>query len=136
MACENMGDIAYQSIAGAIATATHGIGWHFGNISSRIVGVRLIAGDGSVIDCSATENPELLAAAKVGLGAMGILSSVTIHAVRAFRLHAIEEAMRIDEVLGDFDRSEEHKYEIQSLMRISYAGLPLNAKYTYNTSIT
>src|SRR3546814_4776527 len=103
MALENMGDIAYQSIAGAIATATHCTGWHFGNISSRIVGVRLIAGDGSVIDCTATENPELLAAAKVGLGAMGILSTVTLHAVRAFRLHAIEEPMRIDEVLGDFD---------------------------------
>src|SRR3546814_19048960 len=72
MALENMGDIAYQSIAGAIATATHGTGWHFGHISSRIVGVRLIAGDGSVIDCTATANPQLLAAATVGLGATGV----------------------------------------------------------------
>src|SRR3546814_18702774 len=109
MALENMGDIAYQSIAGAIATATHGTGWHFGNISSRIVGVRLIAGDGSVIDCTATENPELLAAAKVGLGAMGILSTVTIHAVRAFRLHAIEAPTRIDDVLGGLDGLERQR---------------------------
>ena len=50
LALENMGDIAYQSIAGATATATHGTGWHFGNISSRIVGMRLIAGDGSIVD--------------------------------------------------------------------------------------
>ena len=50
LALENMGDIAYQSIAGATATATHGTGWHFGNISSRIVGLRLIAGDGSIVD--------------------------------------------------------------------------------------
>ena len=55
-----MGDIAYQSIAGATATATHGTGWHFGNISSRIVGLRLIAGDGSIVEATATENPEVL----------------------------------------------------------------------------
>ena len=61
LALENMGDIAYQSIAGATATATHGTGWHFGNISSRIVGMRLIAGDGSIVDCSAEQNPEVLA---------------------------------------------------------------------------
>ncbi len=103
LALENMGDIAYQSIAGATATATHGTGWHFGNISSRIVGLRLIAGDGSVIDASTTENPDLLAAARVGLGALGIVSTVTIQAVKAFRLHAIEEPMRIDEIMGDFD---------------------------------
>ena len=103
LALENMGDIAYQSIAGATATATHGTGWHFGNISSRIVGLRLIAGDGSIVDATADENPEVLAAARVGLGALGIVSTVTIEAVEAFRLHAIEEPMRVDEILADFD---------------------------------
>ena len=68
LALENMGDIAYQSIAGATATATHGTGWHFGNISSRIVGLRLIAGDGSIVEATADENPEVLAAARVGRG--------------------------------------------------------------------
>ena len=38
LALENMGDIAYQSIAGATPTATHGTGWRFRNLSSRIVG--------------------------------------------------------------------------------------------------
>jgi len=103
LALENMGDIGYQSIAGATATATHGTGWHFGNISSRIVGLRLIAGDGSVVECSATENPDVLAAARVGVGALGIVSTVTLQAVKSFRLHAIEEPIRVDEVLDDFD---------------------------------
>ncbi len=103
LALENMGDIAYQSIAGATSTATHGTGWHFGNISSRIVGMRLIAGDGSIVECSATENPEVLAAARVGIGALGVVSTVTLEAVQAFRLHAIEEPIRVDEVLADFD---------------------------------
>jgi FAD-linked oxidoreductase len=103
LALENMGDIAYQSIAGATATATHGTGWHFGNISSRIVGLRVIAGDGSVIEATADQNPEVLDAARVGLGALGIVSTVTLQAVPAFRLHAIEEPMRVDELLEDFD---------------------------------
>ena len=103
LALENMGDIAYQSIAGATATATHGTGWHFGNISSRIVAMRLIAGDGSVIDATPEENPEVLAAARVGVGALGIVSTVTLQAVKAFRLHAIEEPMRLDDLLADFD---------------------------------
>jgi len=103
LALENMGDIAYQSIAGATSTATHGTGWHFGNISSRIVGMRLVAGDGSVLECNAKENPDLLAAARVGVGAMGIVSTITLQAVKAFRLHAVEEPLRVDEVLGDFD---------------------------------
>ncbi len=103
LALENMGDIAYQSIAGATATATHGTGWHFGNISSRIVGLRLVASDGSVVVASPDENPEVLDAARVGVGALGIVSAVTLQAVKAFRLHAIEEPMRVDEILGDFD---------------------------------
>ncbi|MET0903740.1 MAG: D-arabinono-1,4-lactone oxidase [Acidimicrobiales bacterium] len=103
LALENMGDIAYQSIAGATATATHGTGWHFGNISSRIVGLRLIAGDGSIVVATPDENPDVLEAARVGAGALGIVSTVTIQAVRAFRLHAIEEPMRVDEILDDFD---------------------------------
>ncbi|MGH9084537.1 MAG: D-arabinono-1,4-lactone oxidase [Acidimicrobiales bacterium] len=103
LALENMGDIAYQSIAGATSTATHGTGWHFGNLSSRIVGMRLIAGDGAVVECTADQNPDVLAAARVGIGALGIVSTVTLEAVPAFRLHAIEEPIRVDEVLADFD---------------------------------
>jgi L-gulonolactone oxidase len=103
LAMENMGDIAYQSIAGATATATHGTGWHFGNLSSRIVGLRLITGDGSILDANPRDNPEVLDVARVGVGALGIVSTVTFQAVPAFRLHAIEEPMRVDEILDDFD---------------------------------
>ena len=103
LALENMGDIAYQTIAGAIATATHGTGWHFGNISSRIVGMRLVAGDGTIVECSAEENADVLSAARAGIGALGIVSTVTVQAVPAFRLHAVEEPLRVDDVLADFD---------------------------------
>jgi L-gulonolactone oxidase len=92
-----------QSLAGATATATHGTGWHFGNLSSCIRGMRLITGDGSVLECSATDNADVLDAARVGLGALGIVSTITMQVVHAFRLHAIEEPMRLDDVMSDFD---------------------------------
>ena len=103
LALENMGDIAYQSIAGATSTATHGTGWHFGNLSSRIVGMRIIAGDGTITTATPDENADVLDVARVGVGALGVLSTVTLQAVPAFRLHAIEEPMRVDDVLADWD---------------------------------
>jgi L-gulonolactone oxidase len=103
LALENMGDIAYQSIAGATSTATHGTGVAFGGLATRIVGLRIVTADGSVLDCTPESNADVLDVARVGLGALGVLSTVTVDAVPAFRLHAVEEAMPVDDVLADFD---------------------------------
>jgi FAD-linked oxidoreductase len=103
LAMDNMGDIAYQSIAGATSTSTHGTGSEFGGLATRISGLRIITGDGSVIECNADENADVLDVARVGLGALGVVSTVTLDAVPAFRLHAIEEPIPVDDVLADFD---------------------------------
>ncbi len=102
LAMENMGDIAYQSIAGATSTATHGTGTTFGNLATRIAAMRIITGDGSILDCSAEENPDVFRVARVGLGALGIVSEITLQAVPAFRLEVVEEPLPVDEVLADF----------------------------------
>jgi L-gulonolactone oxidase len=99
LAMENLGDIAYQSIAGAISTSTHGTGRAFGNLATQVRGVRLVAGDGSVVDCDA----ETLLAARVSVGALGVLSTVTLQTVPAFNLRAVEQPMRVDECLGKLD---------------------------------
>lgn len=103
LAMENLGDIAYQSIAGAISTATHGTGARFGGLATQVVGLRLIAADGSIIDCSPEQEPEVFKAARVGLGALGIISAVTLKAVPAFNLRAVEMPMRVDELLASLD---------------------------------
>jgi len=103
MALENIGDIAYQSIAGATATATHGTGLRFRNMSSAIVGMRIVTGDGTVLSCSSEHEADVLAAARVGVGALGIVSEVTLQCVPAFNLHAIEEAAHVDAVLERLD---------------------------------
>lgn len=103
LAMQNMGDIAYQSIAGATSTSTHGTGSAFGGLATTIVGLRIVTGDGSILECTPGSNADVLDVARVGLGALGVLSTVTVAAVPAFRLHAVEEAMPVDDVLADFD---------------------------------
>lgn len=103
LALPNLGDIAYQSIAGAIATATHGTGVRLRGIAAQVCGLRLIAADGSVIECSPEVEPEVFRAARVGLGALGIVSTVTLACVPAFALHAVEQRERVDDVLASLD---------------------------------
>jgi L-gulono-1,4-lactone dehydrogenase len=107
LALENMGDIDRQSVAGATQTATHGTGLRFRNLSSQIVAMRMVTGDGTVVEATGpedgNENPDVFAAARVGLGALGVLSTVTLRCVPAFRLHAVEEPVPVDEVLADLD---------------------------------
>jgi L-gulonolactone oxidase len=103
LALENLGDIAYQTAAGATQTATHGTGARFGNLSSRIVGLRLVRGDGEIVECSATQEPEIFAAARVGIGALGLVSTITVQCLPAFNLHAIEGSQPVDEILENID---------------------------------
>lgn len=87
LAMENMGDIDRQSIAGAIGTGTHGTGRTLGNISTQVVGLRLITAMGEIVDCSPSQNPELFKAAQVSFGTLGVLSRVTLRVLPAYRLH-------------------------------------------------
>lgn len=103
LAMPNLGDIDRQSIAGAVSTATHGTGAGLGNIATRIVGLELVTGDGSVRRADETNDPELLRVARVGLGALGILTEVTLRCVPAFNLHAVETIEPLADVLGDFE---------------------------------
>jgi L-gulono-1,4-lactone dehydrogenase len=99
LALPNLGDIAYQSVAGAISTATHGTGLRFGNLATQVVGMRLVSGDGSVVVVDADHDADLLDIAPVGLGALGVVSTVTLQCVPAFNLHAVEQAELVDDVL-------------------------------------
>jgi L-gulonolactone oxidase len=103
VALPNLGDIAYQTVAGATATATHGTGARLPGLAAQIVGMRLVTGDGAVIECSADHEPEVFHAARVGVGALGLVSTVTLQAVPAFHLRAVNEPMRLDAVLAELD---------------------------------
>jgi FAD-linked oxidoreductase len=102
LALPNLGDVDVQTLAGALATATHGTGGRLANLSEAVVGMELVLADGS--ERTLTEG-SLLRAARVGLGALGVVVAVTLHCVPAFRLRAVDEPQPLEEVL---DALEEH----------------------------
>ncbi len=110
----NMGDIQVQTVAGAIQTGTHGTGRDVGGMAAQVAGLELVLADGTVVSCSA-DSPAggLFDAARVGLGALGIVTAVTFRVVPAFLLEAREEAMRWSEVISRLDEltSENEHFE-------------------------
>ncbi|TCO40629.1 L-gulonolactone oxidase [Kribbella antiqua] len=103
LAMANLGDIDKQTISGAISTGTHGTGARLGGLATQIVALDLVTADGSVLHCSAEENPDVFAAARVSIGALGVISSLTLQCVPAFLLRAQEMPMPLGDVLHGFD---------------------------------
>ena len=101
-AMSNLGDIDRQTISGALSTGTHGTGAAFGGLATQLRGLELVLADGTVLRCSPTEHAEVFAAARIGLGALGVLSTVTLQAVPAFALRAEEGTASLAELCADF----------------------------------
>src|SRR5690606_8175707 len=103
LALENMGDIDRQTVSGAISTGTHGTGDRYRGLAWQVCGLQLVLADGSVVRCSPEQRPELFSAARIGLGALGVITEVSIQCVPAFQLQAVEMPMRLDAVLEALD---------------------------------
>ncbi|MGE4428597.1 MAG: FAD-binding protein, partial [Solirubrobacteraceae bacterium] len=103
LALENLGDIDRQTIAGAIATGTHGTGGALGNISSQVVGVELVDGHGELVTLDAESDPDGLRAARVSLGALGVVVAVTLRCVPAYVLRGVDTTAPLDAVLDGID---------------------------------
>lgn len=111
LAMENLGDIDRQTIAGAISTGTHGTGSKLRNISSQVVAMELVLSDGSVRELTEAGDPDLLRAARVSIGALGAISSVTLRCTPAFTLHRVDSSHPREEVLDSFQqRADAHEH--------------------------
>jgi L-gulonolactone oxidase len=109
LAMENQGDIDLQTLAGAVSTATHGTGARFRNLSAQVAGMRLVTGAGEVVELR--EGNEALLAARVGLGALGVISQVTLRCVPLFAIHRVDEPRPLEQTLERFDElAEEHDH--------------------------
>ncbi|WP_165922396.1 D-arabinono-1,4-lactone oxidase [Pseudonocardia endophytica] len=102
LAMPNLGDIDRQTVAGAVATATHGTGARHGNLATRVVALEMVTADGTVTTIDRGD-PETLAAARVPLGALGVVTAVALDVVPAFRLWARDRPMPLAEVLSGID---------------------------------
>ncbi|MBS7547091.1 D-arabinono-1,4-lactone oxidase [Dietzia massiliensis] len=111
LAQQNLGDFAEQSLAGAVSTGTHGTGCGAPGLPATVVGLQLVAADGSVLSCSPTSHPEVFEAARLGIGALGVITKMTIRCVPAFALRAEERPWTLSAALQDlegFARSADH----------------------------
>ncbi len=102
VAFENLGDIDRQTVAGSISTGTHGTGERFQNVSAQIASLELVTADGSVVTVDDSE-PDLLRAARVALGALGVIYSVTLRTVPAYTINRVDSPKPLAETLASLD---------------------------------
>jgi FAD/FMN-containing dehydrogenase len=91
----NLGDVATQTIAGVIATGTHGSGRNLHNLACLLVGGRLVTGGGEVVEFG-EDDPEVLRAARVSLGALGIMTQIRLQLVPAYTIQRREYCTTMD----------------------------------------
>ncbi|MQY31761.1 D-arabinono-1,4-lactone oxidase [Nocardia aurantia] len=103
LAFPNLGDIDVQTVAGATATGTHGTGAALQNISAALHSVELMLADGSRVELNEQTDPDGWRAARVNLGALGVVTAVTLRLVPSFVLEGIERPVPVEQVLADLD---------------------------------
>lgn len=107
----NQGDVNPQSLAGAMATGTHGTGRDLGSLATFARGFRLTGADGAARWCDAASEPDLFEAQRLSLGMFGIATEIDVEVVPAFHLEERIEAMRWEEVRERFDDlAERHRH--------------------------
>ena len=114
LSLHNMGDIAEQTLAGATSTGTHGTGGTAAGLAAQLAGLELVDGTGEVVRASASENADVFDVARVGLGALGILTSLTFHVEPLFVIEAHEQPMSWAEALDSYDQmtTEAHHVDL------------------------
>ncbi len=144
LALANMPDINTQSIAGAIATSTHGTGSTYGSLSSDVRDLRIISSGGEVINCSASENADVFNAARANLGALGVLTEVTLDVRDAFNLHEqqsilpnIEAYILADQYLKEGRRFEMYAFpygDYSMMITLDETDKPIDDEHDYAES--
>lgn len=111
LALANQGDVNPQSLAGAMATGTHGTGVDLGNLATMARGFRLIGADGEARWCDAATEPDLYQAQRLSLGLFGIATEIEVAVVPAFHLSERIEKRRWDEVRESYDElAQQHRH--------------------------
>jgi FAD-linked oxidoreductase len=128
LALENGPAIDWPTVAGALATGTHGSGMAFGNLASLVTGLRLVLADGSVRVCSREQHADLFDAARVSLGALGVVTHVELQCVDHYRLKVTsqrasfgETLTRLTELRRDHRNLELHWFPYAGIVRQRFA---------------
>lgn len=121
----NMPDIDEQSLAGALGTATHGTGATLGCMPANVTALKLVTASGDLLECSPSKNSDVFEAARVNLGALGVVTEVTMQNQPKYTLKRettwlpIEEILENAETIADNNRNYEFYY-------IPFSGMGFN----------
>lgn len=132
LALANMGDIANQTISGAVSTGTHGTGANFGGLATFIREFEMVTASGEVVRCSPTEEAEIFHCGRVSLGALGIITQLTLGCVPAFNLAHKERPAKLQEVVANLDQSvsENEHFEFYWFPHTEACSLLMNNRTT------
>jgi len=110
LATLNQGDVDVQSLAGAISTGTHGTGPSLGSMSTAVTRLRLVLASGELLECAADLEPEIFRAARVSLGALGIISEIELQLRPSYNLHQREWKEEVAGAATFLARSQENRH--------------------------
>ncbi len=111
LALANQGDVNPQSLAGAMATGTHGTGVDLGSLSTLACGFRLVGADGEAHWCDAITNADLYQAQRLSLGLFGVATEIEVAVVPAFHLAERIEKRRWAEIRESYDElAQQHRH--------------------------
>ncbi|MBE7323138.1 FAD-binding protein [Nocardioides sp. Y6] len=132
LSLHNMGDIAEQTLAGAVSTGTHGSGGTAAGLAAQLDGFTMVTGTGEVVHADRTQNPDLFDLGRVGLGALGVLTDVTFRVEPLFCLRAEERPASWSELLDTFDdlTREHHHVDVHWFPHTDGALLKANTRVT------
>jgi xylitol oxidase len=112
-ALHNLASLPHISVAGACTTATHGSGVKNRNLSSAVVGLELVAADGSLHHLSKSIDGDHLNAVVVGLGALGVVTKVTLGLKPSFKMRQyVFEKMPMAQMTEHFDKIVSAGYSV------------------------
>ncbi len=103
LAMHNLGDVDMQMVVGAVGTGTHGTGKRLPILSAPLAAVKMMTASGDLVQWTVEEHPELLQAARVSLGVLGIFTEITLSLLPAYRLRRTEWCTHIDDCLGNLE---------------------------------
>jgi FAD-linked oxidoreductase len=99
----NMPDIDQQTLSGCICTSTHGTGRELGSLSHYVEALDIVMASGDLLQCSKDENTALFKAAQVSLGALGIITAVTMKNTAPFKLKRESQWLPFEDLLPQAD---------------------------------
>lgn len=121
-AMQNMPDMDYPAIGGAIATSVHATGNEFGSMSSTVTEMKIATVSGDLIECSAIKNPQIFQAARASIGSLGIVTEITLQNQKSYNLTEINKIENTEEVLNNIEaRCKAHRHF--ELLPIPYTSL-------------